>query len=113
MSGPRLRLFVLFSFILIAMLAVTGWASFHTALWNAGPQMRAPWPIATLFDAYAGFLTFFAWVVFKERRMTSRVAWFVGIMTLGNIAMAAYVLRELFRIGPNGSMADLLVKKNG
>jgi hypothetical protein len=37
------------------------------------------------------------------------VAWFVAIMLLGNIAMAAYCLAELFRMPTDGDLAPLLV----
>jgi hypothetical protein len=108
----RLTLTLLFSAVLAAMLAVTGWASSRVALWNAGPSLKDPWMIATLFDAYCGFLTFFAWVCWKETGAGARAVWFVLVMTLGNIAMAAYVLRELARLRPDDGMRELLVRRN-
>lgn len=110
MSARRF-LALLFSAILAVMLAVTGWASSRVALWNAGPSLKDPWMIATLFDAYCGFLTFFAWVCWKETRRAARAFWFVLVMTLGNIAMAVFVLRELARLGPEDGMRELLVKR--
>lgn len=110
--NARRALTLLFGAILVAMLAVTGWASSRVALWNAGPYMKDPWTIATLLDAYCGFLTFFAWVYWKETRGGARSLWFVLVMTLGNIAMAVYVLRELARLGPADGMAELLVGRN-
>lgn len=110
--SARRALTLLFSVILAAMLAVTGWASSRVALWNAGASLEDPWMIATLFDAYCGFLTFFAWVCWKETRAGARAIWFVLVMSLGNIAMAAYVLRELTRLGPADGMKELLVRRN-
>jgi hypothetical protein len=110
--SARRALTLLFSAVLAAMLAVTGWASSRVALWNAGSSLKDPWMVATLLDAYCGFLTFFAWVCWKETRAGARAAWFVLVMTLGNIAMAAYVLRELARLGPEDGMKELLVKRN-
>ncbi len=109
--NARRALTLLFSVILAAMLAVTGWASSRVALWSAGPSLKDPWMIATLFDAYCGFLTFFAWVCWKETRAGGRAVWFVLVMTLGNIAMAVFVLRELARLGPEDGMRELLVKR--
>ena len=110
--NARRALTLLFSAVLAVMLAVTGWASSRVALWNAGSLLKNPWMIATLFDAYCGFLTFFAWVCWKETRAGARAVWFVLVMTLGNIAMAAYVLRELARLGPADGTRELLVRRN-
>ena len=111
-ANIRRSLTVLFGAILVCMLAVTGWASSRVAIWNAGPDLAGPWAIATLFDAYGGFLTFFAWVCWKETRKGARVLWFFLVMLLGNIAMAFYVLRELARLGPAEGMSELLVRRN-
>jgi hypothetical protein len=66
--------------------------------------------VATLFDAYFGFLTFFVWVCFKERRLAAKVIWFVLIMALGNIAMSGYVLIQLFKLKPEEPLSDLVLK---
>ena len=58
------------------------------------------WAVATLYDAYCGFLTFYVWVAYKERAGWARGLWFVLVMGLGNVAMAAYVLKELFKLKP-------------
>lgn len=102
---------VLFGAILVAMLSVTTWASLRVPIWNAGPDVSDPWSIATLFDAYAGFLTFFVWVAYKERGTGARVLWFVLIMALGNIAMAVYVLRELARLPRDAPFEALLLRR--
>jgi hypothetical protein len=46
------------------------------------------WTIATLLDAYFGFLIFYVWVFFKESRPLPQIAWFVASMLLGNMAMS-------------------------
>jgi hypothetical protein len=66
-----------------------------------------------LIDAYYAFLTFYAWVLYKERRALPRVVWFVAIMLLGNMAMAAYVLLQVQRLPAAASTADLLTSRNG
>jgi Protein of unknown function (DUF1475) len=109
---PRTALRLLFAGILAAMLLVTGWASLAQPVWEWGGLVRGPdraWTIATLADAYSGFLTFYAWVYYKER-WPGRIGWFVAIMLLGNIAMALYVLRELGRLAPEEPLARLLTR---
>lgn len=97
----KLILKLLFSGILLTMIAVTVDASLKQSLWDAWPGLKAqPWAIATLFDAYFGFLTFFVWVVYKESSVFRSVIWFVLIMCLGNLAMAAYVLLQLSKLKP-------------
>lgn len=103
---------ILFVLILVAMIGVTGWAGSQRNLFEAGGELvRNPWGLATLFDAYFGFLTFFVWVAYKERTNLARVVWFVLIMALGNIAMALYVLLQLFRMPANGSVEQLLLRR--
>ena len=107
----KARLRLLFGAILAAMLVVTTWASLKVPLWRAGSDLSDPWSLATLCDAYAGFLTFFAWVAYKERAAGARILWFVLIMALGNIAMAAYVLRELARLPEDAPIEALLLRR--
>ena len=71
-----------------------------------------PWAVATLFDAYFGFTTFFVWVYFKERTNAARILWFFLIMALGNIAMSAYVLRQLFKLRDDEPLSNLLLRRN-
>jgi membrane protease YdiL (CAAX protease family) len=105
-----LRLKLLFAAILVAMLAVTTWASLDRSVFEAGNLLDDPWGVATLADAYMGFLTFYAWVAYKERGVAGRVLWFVLIMGLGNIAMSAYVLLQLFRLPPGATVETLLLR---
>ena len=103
----------LFGGILVAMLVVTVTASLRQPLWDWGGLTSGPdrwWTIATLADAYFGFLTFYAWVYYKESLATARAGWFVAIMLLGNIAMAIYVLRQLSRLRPGDPVSQLLLR---
>jgi hypothetical protein len=112
--SPRAALLALFGGILAAMLLVTVAASLHQPLWEWGGLQTEPdrwWTLATVADAYFGFLTFYAWVFYKETRATARAAWFVAIMLLGNIAMAVYVLRQLAKL-PAGARASQLLLRN-
>lgn len=106
----RARLVVIFSLILLSMLAVTTWASFERNVFAAAQDLMSDrWFVATLADAYCGFITFFAWLAWRERHWSSRVGWFVGIMLLGNIAMASYVLRQVWLIRHDFSVERLLL----
>lgn len=106
----RRSLTLLFATILVGMVAVTGWASGEQAVWAWG-GLKGPdraWTIATLCDAYAGFLTFYAWVCYRERGALARTGWLVAILLLGNMAMSAYVLRALWRLPAHARMDELL-----
>jgi hypothetical protein len=110
---PRSALTLLFTLILAGMLAVTGWATLTQPVWQWTGLVRRPdhaWTIATLADAYCGFLTFYAWVYYKER-WPGRVGWFVFIMLFGNIAMASYMLRALARLAPGAPLEQLLLRR--
>ena len=66
-----LALRLLFGTILVTMIGVTSWASLRQPVWQWGGLTQAPdngWAIATLCDAYFGFVTFYVWLAYKERR---------------------------------------------
>ena len=88
---------LLFGFIFVFMVVITVRTSLQVSLWSAMPAFAAsPWSMATLYDAYFGFITFFCWLAWRERSLGIKIVWFVLIMALGNIAMSAYVLLQLF-----------------
>ena len=90
---------VLFAAIFVGMTVMTIRTSLIVSLWDAIPAYAAsPWAMATLWDAYCGFITFYVWVVWKERSAVARIVWFILIMALGNIAMSFYVLLQLMRL---------------
>ena len=106
---------VLFTFILVSLTAYNVWVSTRQPVWEWGGLTTAPdnlWTIATLIDAYYGFVTFYVWVLWKETRALPRAPWFVGIMLLGNIAVSACVLRQFARLTPADSMHTLLSARN-
>jgi hypothetical protein len=104
---------VLFSVVIASMLAVTTWASLHTPLFSIPREVFGhPWFIATLVDAYWAFIAFYVWVAWKEQSITARLLWFVAIIALGNIAMAAYFLRELFRVPVAGPLDAVFTRRN-
>ncbi len=108
---PFLRL--LFIAVIGTMLAVTSWASLHQSLGDfvRSATFRDPWVIATLFDAYWAFITFFVWVAWKEQSLLARLLWFVSIILLGNIAMAAYMLAQLFSVSASGPLDEVFTRR--
>ncbi len=113
--NSKTSLRVLFGFILVSLLAYTSWASTQQPVWQWGGLTTPPdnwWTIATLIDAYYGFVTFYAWVAWKERRWIPRIGWFVGIMLLGNMAMSAYVLIQLARLHRDQPASAILATRN-
>lgn len=106
---PTLRVF--FLVVLASMLAVTSWAGAQVPLWAIPREVGGhPWFIATLFDAYWGFFTFYAWQFYKEPSGAARALWFVALVLLGNIAMAVYGLIVTWHLPANASAADLLLR---
>jgi hypothetical protein len=112
----RAALRALFGTILVTMIGVTTWASLRQPVWQWGGLTDAPdngWTIATLFDAYFGFVTFYVWLAYKERRWIPRIGWLIAILLLGNMAMSAYVLLQLRRLPRQELMAALLTARHG
>lgn len=108
----RIFLKILFAAILLVMLAVNLRASLAMNILDSFPLFSAnPWAVATLYDAYCGFLTFYIWVAYKERQTWARVVWFLLIMGLGNIAMSIYALKELFKLKPGEPVWSVLQRR--
>ena len=103
-----------FFLVLAAMLWVTWRASQDRGVMQAFVEIAAdPWGLATLFDAYLAFLTFYLWLAYKEVSPLARVSWLLAILLLGNFAMAGYVLIQLFRLPRGASMEELLLRRKG
>ncbi|MBL9133727.1 MAG: DUF1475 family protein [Verrucomicrobiaceae bacterium] len=103
---------VFFALVLLSMLAVTGWAGVQCALWKTPREVVThPWFIATLFDTYWAFLTFYCWLAYKEVSWLARALWLVAILLLGNIAMAVHMLIQLFKVPTNARIEDVLLRR--
>jgi len=103
---------VFFIAVLLSMLAVTSWASLECALWKTPREVVThPWFIATLFDTYWAFLTFYCWVSYKEVSWLARIGWLIGILLLGNIVMAIYMLIQLFKVPANDNIEQVLLRR--
>jgi Protein of unknown function (DUF1475) len=108
----KLFLKLLFGFIFVFMIAMTVRTSLQVPLWSALHSFAAnSWAMATLYDAYFGFLTFFCWLAWRERSLGVKLFWFVLIMAGGNIAMSLYVLLQLFGLRPDQPASALFQQK--
>jgi hypothetical protein len=108
----KLFLKFLFGFIFVFMVIMTVRTSLQISLWSAlGSFAASPWAMATLYDAYAGFITFFCWLAWRERVLGIKLIWFVLIMALGNIAMSLYVLIQLFGLKADENTSALFRQK--
>ena len=103
---------------LLGLIGVSIWATGHQSIVVALNDLTAnpaggnnPWLVATLFDAYFGFLWFWLWVAYKERGWLARGVWLLLILLLGNMAMAAYVLIQLWRLPPGATAEQLLLRR--
>jgi predicted permease len=104
----------LFSLVLFAMLSVTITATIDQNIFEAVGNIWSNWWFrATLADAYFGFLTFFVWVAYKELHLWRKLVWFALIMLLGNLAISAYMLLELYKLQVGDTLGTLLTRRNG
>ncbi len=108
-----LLLRLLFLLVIASMLAITTWASLHTPLFEIPREvLRHPWFLATLLDAYWAFIACYVWVAWKEQSLVARVLWLIALLALGNFAIAAYFLRELFRVPAGGPLDPVFTRRN-
>ena len=103
---------------LASLIGVSAWATAQQPIGAAIADLLAhphagshPWFVATLFDTYFAFLWFWLWVAYRENSVLARLAWLAGILALGNIAMAAYVLLALRRLPPGAGAAALFARR--
>lgn len=105
-------LIIFFSIVLVSMLAVTSWASLYENVFAGGAKIIAePWGIATLFDTYFAFFTFYFWLAYKENHLVKNIIWLVLVILFGNIAMAIYGLLEINRLGKNFTTEKFLTER--
>jgi hypothetical protein len=104
----------LFALIFLSMLSLAITATIDQNMFEAVGNMWPNWWFKlTLADAYFGFLTFFVWVAYKEFQLWRKMVWFVSIMLLGNLAISAYILLELFKLREEDNFGTLLARRNG
>lgn len=113
MNRTLLRL--IFGAIFLSLFAYTTFASTQQSVFDWQGMVAEPdkwWTIATMMDAYYGFLTFYVWVFYKEIRWLPRIAWFVAIMLLGNMAMSMYVLRQIAKLRDDEPVENILLRRH-
>ena len=109
----KLALKLLFAGIFLWMTVLTIRTSLTVSLWSSLDSFAGnPWAVATLYDAYFGFITFWLWVAYKETAAWRRILWLVLILSLGNIAMSLYVLIQLFRLKPEDPAEAVLWRRS-
>jgi len=98
--------------VFAVMVAVTTWASLEANVLVGFQRLLADrWGVATLFDAYLGFLWFWLWIAYREASPGRSLLWLLLLFGLGNLAMAAYVMIQLGRLKPGAGFGDLLLRK--
>jgi hypothetical protein len=104
-----MKLMLLFVAIFVVMVWINLKAALGMDILVSSPLFGAkPWGVATLYDAYCGFLRFYLWVAYQERAVWARALWCALVMGLGNVAMPAYVLKELSKLKPEEPVWKLL-----
>ena len=126
----KLFLKILFAAIFLVMVWINLKAASAMNVLASFPLFGAnPWTVVTLYDASCGFLTFYVWVACRgeagafskmpvascsgrapvhgctgwsrhQGRLNGPRVRLDRVMGLGNVAMSAYVLRELFKLKP-------------
>lgn len=114
----RRNLLLLSLAALIGLVGVSVWATSKISIVPAIESLVAepgagtnPWFVATLLDAYFGFLWFWAWIAYKETSNAARAAWLVLVLGLGNMAMAAYMLLQLRKLPAGAGPEQLLLRR--
>lgn len=104
--------------VLAALVGVSIWATGHVSIVVSIRDLLAqpgagnnPWLVATLFDAYFGFLWFWLWIAYKEHSWVVSGLWLAVILLLGNMAMAAYMLVQLWKLPPGADARTLLLRQ--
>lgn len=100
-----------FLFVFALLLGATVWASLEKNVLQAYVDLGTDrWGLATLFDAYFGFLAFFLWVAYKEAVLWKQALWLLLLLSLGNFAISGYALWQLAKWDPKSGAAGLLLR---
>lgn len=101
-----------FSLVLLTIVGVTIWASLQLPVWQTPRDVVThPWFIATLTDTCLAFFTFWLWVAYRTPSLTGRIVWLLLIFTLGNIAIASYMLIQLWKLPKTARVGELLLRQ--
>jgi hypothetical protein len=72
---------------------------------------QEPWGLATMFDAYFGFMAFWLYVALRENNNFVRFGWWVALMLLGNFAIAGYALSCLLGKAGESNLTKIFFTK--
>lgn len=67
-----------------------GFADEGSAIWALS------WGKVTLIDLYVGLVFFGLWVSMRERRLSTAILWWAGLIVLGNLAAGLYLVFASF-----------------
>ncbi len=105
------RLIILFSALFIWVTYTVVDTSLQSNLFKEWDYlMSIPWMQATLWDFYANIFVLLVWVYYKEPTLLMKGLWTVLFITLGSIAVAGYVLIQLFRLNPGDGLEKVLLR---
>ncbi|MEB3287437.1 MAG: DUF1475 family protein [Vampirovibrionales bacterium] len=100
-----------FLLVFVIMLIVVGWASVDENIFEIPSAVKNdPWFIATLFDTYFAFIAIYLFMAYRSPSWISRLLWFVMVMGLGNIGIALYFLILIYKLPPNATMKEFLLR---
>ncbi len=103
---------ILFAVIFVYMIYTVIDTSYQSNLFTEWSYLGSiPWMTATLKDFYSNVVFIFVWIAYKENHWLKSLVWLVLLVCLGSIATAAYVLIQLFKLGP-GDRLDQLFTRN-
>ena len=112
-SGLRVAGIIAATIVLVAMTAVTTWASLERGVLDNAHLLRDRWFLATLADTYFAFGTVAVWMVYRSSGLLQRIAWVIGVLLLGNFAIAAFLLLVLRSWDPRTGAAGFLLRPQG
>src|SRR5262245_43197213 len=101
-----------FVLVLLVMLALTVWASLESNVIEGYKIVGGTrWGLATLGDAYFGFMIFYFWVAYLHPSPLSRLLWLGAVLLFGNFAIAGYCLWRVSQWDERRGAAWLLLRK--
>ena len=54
---------------------------------------------------------FWLWIAYKERSTVTRLVWLLLVLSLGNMAMAAYALIQIAKLPATATVEDFLLRR--
>ena len=81
----------------LVMLAIIGYGLVNGDFAEEGGAiLDLVWGRVTLVDLYVGVIIFGTWVAVRESSWLVRIAWWIALVVLGNLAAAVYLMVASF-----------------